>query len=311
MLRLASTISLISLAAFGFFVASAPSLPPSQPVQFSHKLHLDYFQDSSQDGHRRSMVSMHEGVLEEYKDGRHGQSMVSRHREILLKELEDEELVAGMIGDVEKGDCMTCHRDYDSNARNLAKLSACAECHRRKDQDVEGFAAGMIVDVENGRCTACHGDFDRNAGENLSRLGACAECHRVFVQYEWEGREDERPCMGCHNAAVHSPRATIPNTHTCAACHPLEGDHEEARLLEFIEHEGMIGWERVYDYLPGEIVFSHERHAELGRVKCRECHGSVAQAERPLSLEVKLSMEDCMNCHEAFGADNDCLACHR
>ncbi|MHC4402020.1 MAG: cytochrome c3 family protein [Planctomycetota bacterium] len=313
MLRWASSISVISLAAFTYVVASIPPRPPLQPIQFSHRAHLDYFQDDSQDGHRRSMVSRHEEIFEEYKDGRHGRSMVSRHKEILLKELEDEDIVDEMMGDVEEGYCRTCHRDYDDNVRDLAKLFACAECHRRKEPETEGFVAEMMVDVENGRCTLCHGDFDQNAGENASRLTACAECHRFASHLDWEGREEERPCMGCHNAAFQFPWASIPNTNTCAACHlpPLGDDPEEAELLEFIEQERMISWARVYDYLPGEIVFSHERHVELGRVKCQECHGPVELAERPLALEVKLSMEDCMSCHEATGADNDCLACHK
>jgi hypothetical protein len=73
----------------------------------------------------------------------------------------------------------------------------------------------------------------------------------------------------------------------------------------------VIPWERVYDYMPSEVVFSHEWHVEFGRVKCQECHGAVREAEAPLSLEVDLSMEDCMDCHEEQGADNDCLVCHR
>lgn len=232
MLRWAFLVFLINVAAIVSVVASVRSPRPSQPIEYSHKLHLDYFED-----------------------GRHRQSMISMHEEIL----------------------------------------------------------GAVVEpVEQGLCTLCHGDFDR-AAERTPRIRLCAECHRVFVDREWEGRSDQRPCMGCHNTAVHSPRASIPNTSTCAACHlpPLGGGDEERKLLEFVEQERMIPWVQVYDYLPGEIVFSHERHTELGRVRCQECHGPVEQAEESLSLEVKLSMEDCMACHEASGAYNDCVACHK
>jgi c(7)-type cytochrome triheme protein len=233
MLRLVFSVSLVFVAAFGFLVASTPSPQPPQPIEFNHKLHLDYFQD-----------------------GRHRQSMVSMHRQVL------------------------------------------------------GEAAGELL--QQGLCTMCHGDLDR-AAERTPKIQHCAECHRVFLDHEWEGRSGQRPCMGCHNTAVDSPRASIPNTSTCTACHqpPLGGDHEEMKLLEFVEQERTIPWARVYDYLPGEVVFSHERHAELGRVRCQECHGAVERAEEPLSLEVKLSMEDCMACHEASGANNDCLACHK
>ncbi len=245
MLRLVFTTSLVFLAAatsFALIVGSTPLPPIAQPIQFSHKLHVDYFQD-----------------------GRHRQAMVSMHQERLLKELGDEEIVGEMIGQIEQGSCRLCH-----------------------------------------------GDFDKNA-ENLSRLGQCAECHRVFLDHDVQASNEERSCMGCHNTAVHAPWASIANTNTCAACHPLPlaGDHEEMKLLEFVEQEKMISWARVYDYLPGEIVFSHERHVELGGVKCQKCHGHVERAEQPLSLEVNLSMEDCMSCHETSRANNDCLACHK
>ena len=167
-------------------------------------------------------------------------------------------------------------------------------------------------EVQQGLCTECHGDFDE-AAEDTPRIRYCAECHRLFPERDWTGRRDQKPCVGCHSTAVESARASIPNIITCAACHvpPLRGDREEMKLLAFIEQERLIPWARVYDYLPGDTVWSHERHAELGRVRCQECHGPVEQAERPLFQELRLSMEDCMACHEVSGANNDCLACHR
>ena len=242
MLRLAFSISLILLAAFVVLAVSPlsqPSPPPSQPIQFSHKAHLDYFQDGR---HRRAMVSMHEEMLK--KD-----------------------------------------QLWDKDTMN---------------------------DVEKGSCTACHRDFDQNAPD-VVKLGHCGECHRAFVGHDWQGRTDQRPCMGCHNKAAESPQASIPNVNTCAACHvpPLQSGPEETKLLEFVNQQKSMPWARVHDYLPGDIVFSHERHVEFGRVKCQECHGPVERAEQPLSLQVKLSMEDCMSCHQASGANNDCLACHK
>jgi c(7)-type cytochrome triheme protein len=230
------------LAALALLVVSPPPRPSSQPIQFSHQLHLDYFQD-----------------------GRHRQSMVSLHEELLMKELGDKAAVAEIVKEVEKGGCTVCHRDFDQNAQNLAKL------------------------------------------------GHCGECHRGFIGREWQGRSDQRPCLGCHSTAGESPQASLPNTNTCAACHqpPLGGGREETKLLEFVNQNSQIPWTRVYDYLPGDIVFSHERHVELARVKCQECHGLVQHADRPLSLQVKLTMEDCMACHEATQANNDCLACHK
>jgi hypothetical protein len=263
------------------------------------------------------MKDLHQGFFDTFRDGRHGRSMVAMHKEKLLKELEDETVVNGMMPDVGKGACTLCHRDFDSNARDLAKLSGCGECHRRKTGENAAFITAMAADMEQGRCTVCHGDFDKNAGEQTARLGHCAECHRTAMHHDFGGRTHLRPCMGCHHEVLESAHASLPNTSTCAACHqpqkpPLGKHREEQTLLaKFVEPNQTIPWRRVYDYLPSEIVFSHERHVEIGRVACSECHGAVDQAERPLTLDVKLSMEACMNCHEAAGADNDCTACHR
>jgi len=231
------------LGALAFvFVSSPPPAPPSQPIQFSHKAHLDYF-----------------------RDGRHRRSMVSMHEELLIKELGDKQAAAEIVKEVEKGGCALCHRDFDQNAKDLDKLAH------------------------------------------------CGECHRAYLERDWQGRSEQRPCMGCHSTVGDSPLASIPNTNTCAACHqpPLGNGDEEAKLLAFIKEQRKIPWTRVYDYLPGDIVFSHERHVELGRVKCQECHGAVEWADQPLAPQVKLSMEDCMRCHEGSGANNDCLACHK
>ena len=238
MLRLAFSTSLIFVAALAFFVIPTPPTPPSQPIQFSHKAHLDYFQDGR---HRRLMISLHEEMLKK-------------------EQLWDKET----MNQVAEGGCAVCHRDFDQSAKDIRKLQ-------------------------------------------------CLECHRALLGRDWQGRSDQKPCMGCHNTVGESPQASIPNTDTCAACHqpPLGDNHEETKLAEFMKQKKTIPWARVYDSLPGDIIFSHERHVELGRVKCQECHGPVDQAGQPLFLQVKLSMEDCMACHTALGANNDCLACHK
>ncbi len=238
MLRWAFSTFLVSVGGLAFLVRSTPPPPPPpQPIEFSHKAHLDY-----------------------YRDGRHRREMIAMHEEMAIRDIGDKEAVA----DVGKRGCNACHRDFDENAIDLA------------------------------------------------RLARCGQCHRAIVEREGE-TTDRRPCMGCHNGAAESAQASIPNTKICAACHvpPLGSGPEETKLAGFIKQEAAIRWTQVYDYLPGDIVFSHARHVELGQVRCQECHGPVEAAERPLSLQVELSMEDCMACHEASGASNDCAACHK
>jgi len=388
----------VFLAAFAYYVGSAPPPPPSQPIEFSHKRHVGYFLDGR---HRQSMVSMHKGILEErylqngehrqsmlsmheelfvgsyFREGRHGRLMIAMHEELLRKKTDDEETIGMIMETVADGQCRLCHFDFDKGTENLSKLRRCADCHgtfllgpTKEEEELVGLIVekfhtshcrlchgdfdegcenvsrlrdcgrchgtfhddgkteakteivGMAVaKLEKGRCEVCHGDFDRGC-ENLPRLNRCAACHRGVHDHDWEGREDVRPCMGCHGGIMRSPQrgaqsdhAALPSTNTCAACHPLEGEHEgtdeEMKLVGFIEQKKVIPWTPVYDYLRSEIVFSHERHALLGGVKCQECHGRVGQAQRPVAREMTLNMEDCMSCHESSGVSNDCLTCHR
>ncbi len=194
------------------------------------------------------------------------------------------------------------HIDYFQDGRHRRAMLAMHE----------EFLGEVPEDIQQGLCIECHGELEE-AIEDTPRIRHCAECHWVFFDRDWEGRAEQKPCMACHNTVGNSPWASIPNIGTCAACHlPALGDSpEEMRLHRYLEQDRIIHWARVYDYLPGDIVFSHEQHAELGRVSCRECHGYVSQAEKPLSLAIELSMEDCMACHETLEADNDCLACHK
>ncbi len=260
MVRLVLSIFLVSLGAFAFLAATALQPSPPQPVQFNHKLHLEHL-----------------------RDGSHTELMIAVHHELLMKELEDEEIVAE-----------------------------------------------IIESVKQGNCSLCHGDFDENVGD-MARLHACEACHRVMLEHDWEGRLDQQPCAGCHNGVVRFEEASIPNIDVCIACHPrptvadaseVVPSDAEAELLGFIEREETIPWVHVHDYVPSEIIFSHERHVEFGRVRCQECHGEVENAEKPLALEVELDMEGCMDCHEkdheererlgeVSWADNDCLACHK
>jgi hypothetical protein len=238
MLRWAFSTFVVFGVAFAFLARSAPSPAPSQPIQFSHKAHLDYF-----------------------REGRHRRDMIALHEELAIKDFGDKSPVA----EVGKRPCSSCHRDFDENANDLVKLAR------------------------------------------------CGECHRAYLEKDWLEGSDQKPCLGCHNTAADSLQASIPNTNTCAACHekPRGTDPEESKVLKFIKQQKTIRWTRVHDYLPGDIIFSHARHVDAGRVACQQCHGQVEQAEGPLALNVTLGMEDCMTCHDVSHADNDCLACHK
>jgi hypothetical protein len=71
-----------------------------------------------------------------------------------------------------------------------------------------------------------------------------------------------------------------------------------------------ISWKRIYEQ-PDHVFFSHRRHAVLGKIPCKTCHGEIGQSGRPPARPwVKMTMGWCMECHEKNKVTNDCLTCH-
>lgn len=120
-------------------------------------------------------------------------------------------------------------------------------------------------------------------------------------------------CTDCHLYAVNGVRATIPNIQVCGDCHPeaITESAEEARLVEYVQAEEPIPWEKVY-WVPEHVYFSHRRHAGAAGIECERCHGAIGESEEPVTSRlVSLSMDGCMGCHDETGTSNDCLLCHR
>ena len=119
-------------------------------------------------------------------------------------------------------------------------------------------------------------------------------------------------CTDCHLYALSGVRATIPNIAVCADCHEeAQGESAaEARLVEYIQAGEPIPWIKVTT-MPDHVYFSHRRHAAIAEIECETCHGPVGQRSEPVVRPaVDMSMDHCMDCHEASGASNDCIWCH-
>lgn len=119
-------------------------------------------------------------------------------------------------------------------------------------------------------------------------------------------------CSDCHQHVLTGARATIPNITVCADCHEeAQGESaEEARLVEYIQAGEPIPWVKIYT-VPDHVYFSHRRHAAIAAIDCAECHGEVGKRTEPVVRPaVRITMDHCMDCHEASGASNDCIWCH-
>jgi predicted CXXCH cytochrome family protein len=60
------------------------------------------------------------------------------------------------------------------------------------------------------------------------------------------------------------------------------------------------------------VYYTHRRHAGIGELECENCHGAIADTERPPERAlVRVTMEFCMDCHREREQTLDCNACHR
>jgi c(7)-type cytochrome triheme protein len=184
--------------------------------------------------------------------------------------------------------------------------------HKKANFEMHEDILGEIPEeLENGECLECHADFEEEA-EDIPKIEDCAGCHQIFLRTNLREKPMIRPCVGCHRNVIRGHNASIPNIEICIACHkePISENPEEAKLVVHINNSERINWIRVNNYIKGDTHFSHERHVAMGNVDCRECHGNVDKISKPFALKTNLKMENCMDCHEKFGVDNDCLACH-
>lgn len=123
-------------------------------------------------------------------------------------------------------------------------------------------------------------------------------------------RHGDMACVTCHRGALRQQRATLPPLALCDKCHATEPT-AAARVVWSEPRRESVPWVRV-NRVPDHAMFSHRRHAGLGRLDCRACHGDVAQLTAPPPRPfVRLDMEGCLSCHRQENASQECAACHR
>ena len=147
-------------------------------------------------------------------------------------------------------------------------------------------------------------------------------------------------CEVCHPLYKNHPRAGVPGVKLCIRCHEevIHRMPEKDKIQKYREAGKEIPWQRVYRIKPdiygldslfygipnrvlghvyggkNPINFSHRRHTAIGKIECRECHGDVANMEKPITrLFAEIEMDRCLACHQAQEkkVSVDCADCHR
>ncbi len=123
-------------------------------------------------------------------------------------------------------------------------------------------------------------------------------------------------CLDCHTDAETHVSAGLPGKAICLDCHDIDDEEyepgsEKDKLFAFEESEEDIPWVRVAVTEP-DVFFSHRRHVTAAGLDCLHCHpGQETLAAPPPTVQLVMTMDDCIDCHQENSASTDCLACHR
>lgn len=120
-------------------------------------------------------------------------------------------------------------------------------------------------------------------------------------------------CEFCHPYVTAGAHAGLPGNDNCAVCHiAQQGESSEsARLTEMLSAGTPIRFNKLFR-LPSYVYYTHFRHAGIAELACTNCHGDIADTERPPRRPlVRVDMKFCISCHRSSGQSTDCLACHR
>ncbi len=119
-------------------------------------------------------------------------------------------------------------------------------------------------------------------------------------------------CNECHEFAESESFSGLPTAETCAFCHEeAQGNSpEEAKLVALLSGGQPLEWGRLYRQ-PAHVYYAHSQHVSVAGLECERCHAGLAASSRPPRRVRKLTMDDCIDCHEDGDAESDCTTCHR
>ena len=130
--------------------------------------------------------------------------------------------------------------------------------------------------------------------------------------------ENGLTCDFCHQYVFEKPFAGMPRVELCMGCHvgDIAQNPNAKPYIETIRRHAEAGteipWVRLYT-LPHHVYYSHRRHAAIAGLPCATCHGDIGErvTPPPHPIAQTLTMENCVDCHQEHGVENDCAWCHR
>lgn len=119
---------------------------------------------------------------------------------------------------------------------------------------------------------------------------------------------EDLDCSDCHAGVEDSDEPGFPAKGQCMLCHEsMEEDAPPERKIEQL-FDGDTLRLTSRPELSGEVIFSHELHAN-GEEDCSACHVGIEDNLYVGDLP-SVSMAACMACHEQNAVSNECATCH-
>jgi len=204
--------------------------------------------------------------------------------------------------------------------------AVCLECHDGQDVTLAGTAHTLSGDAKNGvqvACTDCHGTNRKHWEEGPSE-------NPMIRPWKLDAAGEAKLCATCHQTA-HQQNMLEKNVHAanginCSDCHSIHASDRHTRLLKHEQTELCVS---CHGNVAGDFARPFRHPVSDGVVKCSECHMTLDDTRRELSLNgtnvcTKCHVEfrgpfphehpatldfstdegGCLNCHAAHGSDH-------
>ncbi len=134
--------------------------------------------------------------------------------------------------------------------------------------------------------------------------GALAFSHEVHVV------DELLDCVTCHEDLAVSDSPGMPALDTCMFCHDeIDDGVRPERRVETLFNEDEVFRATLASAVGGDVIFAHLQHVEALGQDCDACHEGIEENER-IGPGIGPLMDDCMACHSAREAPNECATCH-
>jgi DmsE family decaheme c-type cytochrome len=178
---------------------------------------------------------------------------------------------------------------------NPRVIGVCLDCHEDKEASLATTPHSLSGESKDGvgakiACTDCHGGDRRHWEEDPDQ-------YPMKSPAKLNARDEAQVCVKCHQTS-HQQNMAERNIHmtsdiNCSACHSVHQSKTPV-LLQAAESELCA---RCHRDVEGAFAKPYRHPVNEGIVKCSECHMTLDETRRELSLN---GTNMCMKCHAEF-----------